>query len=57
MEITIKIPKEFEEHWEKDRFEDSLQRLYTDAHLLAGKYEKELVEMLISAFKKAEARE
>lgn len=57
MEITIKIPKEFKEHWEKDRFEDSLQRLYIDAHLLAGNYEKELVEMLISAFKKAEARE
>ena len=51
--IYIQIPKEFEEHFRKDRFEDSLHRLSADAHLLAGLYEQETAEMLIEAFKGA----
>lgn len=51
--VYIKIPKEFEQHFRNDRFEDSLNRLRTDAHLLAGKYEKETADMLIEAFKNA----
>ena len=50
MRIEIEIPKEFEQHFNHDRFEDSLSRLYADVHLLAGNYERELAEMLIKAF-------
>lgn len=51
MRIEIEIPKEFEKHFEQDAFEDALCRLSTDAHLLAGNYEKETATMLIEAFK------
>lgn len=50
MKITIEIPKEFEEHFEKDCFSESLRRLGADAHCLAGNYEKELCIMLENAF-------
>lgn len=50
MKLLIDIPKEFENHFNKDRFKDSLHRLRADAHLLAGKYEQETAIMLISAF-------
>ena len=53
MRVTIDIPKEFEEHWKNDRFEDSLNRLKADAHCLAGNYEKETIDMLIKAFNTA----
>ena len=53
MYITIKIPEEFEEHFYKDKFEDSLLRLSMDAHCLAGNYEKETASMLIEALKNA----
>lgn len=51
MKIIIDIPKEFVCHFETDRFMDSLKRLKSDAHLIAGNYEKELIDMLIEAFK------
>ncbi len=51
MQIVIEIPKEFEEHFKKDRFEDSLQRLSADANCLAGNYEQETAIMLINALK------
>ena len=51
MQVVIDIPKEFEEHFNKDRFEDSLHRLSADAHLIAGNYEQETAIMLINAFK------
>ena len=51
MRIEIEIPKEFEEHFQKDNFEDSLLRLNADAHLIAGTYEQETCIMLIKAFK------
>lgn len=53
MELLIKIPKEFEQHFKQDAFEDSLNRLCVDAHLLAGLYEQETAKMLIDAFKSA----
>ncbi len=53
MELLINIPKEFEQHFQADRFEDSLHRLRADMHLMAGLYEQETAEMLIEAFKNA----
>lgn len=51
MRIEIEIPEEFEVHFKRDRFEDSLRRLNADAHSIAGNYEKETSMMLIKAFK------
>ena len=53
MKLLIDIPKEFEQHFQIDRFEDSLNRLSADANLLAGLYEQETVLMLNEAFKNA----
>ena len=53
MRLLINIPKEFEQHFQADRFEESLHRLSADAHLLAGNYEQETVMMLIKAFETA----
>lgn len=50
MRLLIDIPKEFEQHFQADRFEDSLHRLSADAHLIAGLYEQETASMLIEAF-------
>ena len=50
MGIEIEIPKEFEEHFKQDKFEDTLHRLSADAHLIAGNYEQETAIMLIKAF-------
>ena len=56
MKVTIDIPKEFEDHFNKDRFEDSLHRLSADANLLAGNYEQETAKMLTHALKNAEIK-
>lgn len=53
MRIEIEIPKEFEEHFMQDKFEDTLHRLSADAHLIAGNYEQETAIMLIKAFKES----
>ena len=53
MRIEIEIPKEFEEEFKKDKFKDSLQRLIADANCVAGRYEKEVAEMLIKAFEES----
>ncbi len=57
MKIEIEIPKEFEAHFNQDRFEDTLQRLSADAHLIAGNYEKETAVMLIKAFREGKIKE
>lgn len=57
MKIEIDIPKEFEEHFNQDRFEDTLHRLSADAHLIAGRYEQETAIMLIKAFKDGKVKE
>ncbi len=58
MTISIEIPKEFEEHFNNDRFNDSLKRIRTDIQYrgnpLSGLYERELIEMLRDAMTKAE---
>ena len=51
MKLIIDIPEAFESHYKGDAFKDSLERLYEDAHALAGNYEKETALMLIDAFK------
>lgn len=50
MRIIIDIPEEFEEDFKRDKFEDALDRLCMDAHLVAGNYEQETATMLIKAF-------
>ena len=58
MQIVIDIPEEFEEHFNSDRFEDSLQRVRFDIHktiiakkkVLSRKNEIEILDMLTDAF-------
>ena len=57
MKIEIEIPKEFEEHFNQDKFKDSLERIMADIKhslengdcLCAGRYEYETIEMLVKA--------
>ena len=55
MDLVIKIPKEFEEEFNRDKFEDSLSRVASDIESfgfqLAGRYEQETIKMLREAFK------
>lgn len=54
MVLLITLPDEFEEHFNSDRFQDSLNRVRTDIYTngcLAGLYEWELVDALRIAFK------
>ena len=53
MRIELEIPKEFEENFLADRFEEGLFRLSADANLLAGNYERETATMLIKALSNA----
>lgn len=58
MKITLDIPKEFEQHFNLDRFKDSLSRIKCDTRYcfrdgLSGEYEIELLDMLVEAFEKA----
>lgn len=55
--VKLEIPDEFREHWNADRFADSMERIRIDAWVhgvLAGKYEVELVDMLKNSLEKAE---
>ncbi len=62
MKISFEIPKEFEEHFNMDRFKDSLERVRADilhglenhSVIIAGLYELELIQMLRNAMTKAE---
>jgi len=65
MEIRMTIPKEFEEHFEFDKFKDSLGRIRFDLSEyrssegsgnftpLSGKYEQELADALPTMFASA----
>lgn len=61
MRLMIDIPDEFVDHFNRDRFEDSLMRIKTDVDNtidklnghVSGRYEKETVDMLIETFKNA----
>ena len=58
MRLEIEIPKEFECHFKRDRFKDSLERIMADIEyqsdigvtLMSGNYEYETIEMLVNAF-------
>ena len=58
MRIEIKIPKEFENHFNQDKFKDSFERIMADIErslengdcLCAGRYEYETIEMLEKVF-------
>lgn len=57
MVLQITIPKEFENDFIGDRFEDSLERVARDArsqHNLAGRYDIEVACMLINSLREAE---
>ena len=61
MEIKIEIPKEFEEHFNNDRFHDSLERIRVDIECarisyptMSGLYEIEFIKMLKNSMTKAE---
>ena len=61
MRIEIEIPKEFEKHFNKDKFKDSFERIMADIkhslengdYLCAGRYEYETIEILEKAFQNA----
>jgi hypothetical protein len=62
VKITIEIPKEFEEQYSRDKFEDSLKRIeadidYQENYGLSGLYELELIEMLRNAFNRSKQNE
>ena len=58
MKISIEIPKWFEEHYKKDCFKESFERIIADLNSdsdefrYTGNYEKELLEMLMGTFSK-----
>lgn len=59
MKLVIDIPKEFEQHFNEDKFKDSLSRIRCDTRYcfgdgVSGGYEIELLDMLVTAFEKAE---
>lgn len=61
MKLTIELPEEFVEHFQMDKFEDSLHRVEADLrhrvydpYQLSGNYEIELIEQLNCSFSKAE---
>ena len=61
MKLMIDIPKEFEQYFNEDKFEDSLKRIMTGVNCqiikelsISGNYEIEFCEMLIEAFAEAE---
>ena len=61
MKLLIEIPKEFEEHFNMDKFKDSLERIGIGVDdpesMLVSRYDYELIEMLRDAFIKAEIKE
>lgn len=57
MRIVLNIPEAFRAHYERDRFDDSLNRILQDIEshgYLAGNYEIETIIMLTESFRKSE---
>lgn len=61
MKLMIELPKEFEEHFQKDKFLDSLSRVeadiayrFNDPWKRSGKHEIELITQLKHSFSEAE---
>ena len=63
MRIEIEIPKEFEKHFNQDKFKDSLERIMADIWhyleigncLCAGNYEYETIKMLAEALENSKS--
>ena len=63
MKIEIDIPKEFEEHFNKDKFKDSFERIMVDIWnllenkncLCADNYEYETIKMLEKALENSKS--
>ena len=63
MRIEIDIPKEFEEHFNQDKFKESLERIMADIWhslengncLCAGNYEYETIKMLAEALENSKS--
>ena len=57
MRIEIEIPKEFEADYGADKFNEFFGRVKADIGngVLCGRYEKETIKMLESAFKQSKA--
>ena len=56
MKIVLDIPRDFERHFNNDKFKDSLERIKADLNedfVFAGNYERELLDILIVAFEEA----
>lgn len=60
MKVVIDIPKKFEQHFNEDKFKDSLLRLKADTNYglehdetISGIYEIELLDMLVVVFEEA----
>lgn len=57
MQVIIELPNEFKEHFENDKFQDSLKRVLYDIAFydgsLSGRYEIELIEALQIGFNNA----
>lgn len=56
MKLVIEIPKEFECDWNRDKFHECFSRVLADlqnASCASGRYEKETIKMLASAFRDA----
>ena len=61
MKIELKITKEFEEHFKRDKFKDSLERIMIDIWnllenkncLCAGNYEYETIKILEQTLEKS----
>lgn len=58
MKVVLEIPKEFENHFKQDKFSESFLRISGDIKhkeiCLAGNYERELIDMLETAFQNCE---
>lgn len=55
MIIQLEIPKEFENDYQKDRFDDFFRRVFADIDCtgMCGNYEGETVLMMADAFKES----
>lgn len=57
-EIVLKIPQEFEQDFNADKFKECFERVLSDCKAwdyagLSGRYEHETLEMLLNAFNEA----
>lgn len=46
MRVMLEIPDEFIDHFERDRFYESLTRFILDTHMFAGEYDTDVLYMI-----------